>query len=126
MQQEYIYFNGERIARRDTSTGNVHYYLSDQLGSASVIVNGTNYSVQEQTDYYPFGSIAFNSAEVMGMPTVAGADGYPFVIVGQLAPDVGAITRFAPPVAGGGTGGAIELVVESGAEAIEVLAFTMP
>ncbi|MBI3896342.1 MAG: hypothetical protein HY313_10485, partial [Acidobacteria bacterium] len=33
---EYIYFSGQRIARR-TPSGTVHYYLSDRLGSARVM-----------------------------------------------------------------------------------------
>ena len=52
----YIYFNGQRIARRDASTGAVHYYFSDHLGSHSLItdVNGTM-PPQEESDFYPYG-----------------------------------------------------------------------
>jgi len=61
IQEEYIYFNGQRIARRDVGTGNVHYYFSDHLGSASVIADGSNGNVQEQMDFYPYGGIAYTS-----------------------------------------------------------------
>lgn len=60
MQEEYVYFSGERIARRDLPSGAVHYYFSSNLGSASVIASATG-TVQEQTDYYPYGGIAYNS-----------------------------------------------------------------
>jgi RHS repeat-associated protein len=60
MQEEYIYFNGQRIARRDVASSTVHYYLSDQLGSASVITDSSG-NVQEQMDFYPFGGVAYTS-----------------------------------------------------------------
>jgi len=52
--EEYVFFNGRRIARRDASTGAVHYYFSDHLGSASVIASATA-AIQEESDYYPYG-----------------------------------------------------------------------
>jgi len=65
LQEEYIYFNGQRIARRDASTGAVHYYFSDHLGSTSIVTDavGTlslcgSYSVatgEDESDYYPYG-----------------------------------------------------------------------
>ena len=60
MQNEYVYFNGQRIARRDLPSGNVHYYFSNHLGSASVITDSSG-NVQQQTDYYPYGGIAYNA-----------------------------------------------------------------
>jgi RHS repeat-associated protein len=50
---EYIFFNGKRVARRDVDNS-VHYYLSDNLGSASVITSATGV-VTEESDYYPYG-----------------------------------------------------------------------
>jgi hypothetical protein len=38
---EYVMFGGRRIARRDSS-GNVDYYIDDQLGSARVVTNATS------------------------------------------------------------------------------------
>ena len=54
--ENYIHFNGQRIARRDVSTGAVHYYFSDHLGTHSLVtdVNGTM-PPQEESDFYPYG-----------------------------------------------------------------------
>jgi len=60
MQEEYIYFNGQRMARRDVATNTVHYYFSDQLGSASVITDSSG-NLQQQMDFYPFGGVAYTS-----------------------------------------------------------------
>ena len=54
MQEEYIFFDGERIARRDISTNAVHYYFSDHLLSADVVTSNTG-GIQEESDYYPYG-----------------------------------------------------------------------
>jgi RHS repeat-associated protein len=51
---EYIFFNGERIARRDAPSGTVHYYFADHLGSASLITDASG-NVQKEADYYPYG-----------------------------------------------------------------------
>jgi RHS repeat-associated protein len=62
-QEEYIFFNGQRIARRDvSSTGatiGLHYYFSDHLGTHAVVETvatngGTN--CDQDIDYYPYGS----------------------------------------------------------------------
>jgi|HubBroStandDraft_1064217.scaffolds.fasta_scaffold02830_7 RHS repeat-associated protein len=60
INEEYVFFNGERIARVDRPSGTVHFYFSNPLGSASVI---TNYSgtIEQQTDYYPFGGVAYTT-----------------------------------------------------------------
>ena len=60
MQAEYVYFNGQRIARRDLPSGNVHYYFSNHLGSASLITDSSG-NIQQQTDYYPYGGVAYNA-----------------------------------------------------------------
>ena len=52
---EYIFFNGQRIARRDVATGNVYYYLADRLGSARVVTNATG-GVVEESDFLPYGT----------------------------------------------------------------------
>jgi hypothetical protein len=44
IKEEYIYFNGERIARVDRPSGTVHYYFSDHLGSASMITSASGTS----------------------------------------------------------------------------------
>ena len=33
--EEYIFFDGKRVARRDLPSGTVHYYFSDNIGSTT-------------------------------------------------------------------------------------------
>jgi uncharacterized protein RhaS with RHS repeats len=54
MQNEYVFFGGKRIARRDVPTGHKHYYFSDHLGSASVVTSDLGV-IQEESDYFPYG-----------------------------------------------------------------------
>jgi RHS repeat-associated protein len=56
INEEYIYLNGERVARVDRPSGTVNYYFSDNVGSASVITGATG-TVQEQYYYYPYGGL---------------------------------------------------------------------
>jgi RHS repeat-associated protein len=60
-EEEYIFFNGNRISRRDvSSTGAtiaVHYYFSDQVGSHSVVENATGTACEQDIDYYPYGGV---------------------------------------------------------------------
>jgi RHS repeat-associated protein len=51
---EYIFLNGKRIARRDSS-GNVDYYFADHLGTTRVVTNASG-TIQDDSDYYPYGS----------------------------------------------------------------------
>jgi RHS repeat-associated protein len=53
-QNEYVFFGGKRVARRDVPTGHKHYYFSDHLGSASVITSDLGV-IQEESDYFPYG-----------------------------------------------------------------------
>jgi RHS repeat-associated protein len=50
---EYVYFGGSRIARRDAS-GNVDYYFADRLGTARVVTNSGG-TILDDSDYCPFG-----------------------------------------------------------------------
>ncbi|HVG90257.1 MAG TPA: RHS repeat-associated core domain-containing protein, partial [Alphaproteobacteria bacterium] len=52
---EYVYFGGKRIARIDLPANTVHYYLSDHLDSTSIVASATG-TVEEESDYYPFGT----------------------------------------------------------------------
>ena len=56
LKSEYIFFDGERVARRDgaTGTGGVFYYFSDHLKTASVITDSSGV-VKAESDYYPWG-----------------------------------------------------------------------
>ncbi len=53
---EYMFFDGERVARRDgaTGTGGVFYYFSDDLKTASVITDSAGV-IKAESDYYPWG-----------------------------------------------------------------------
>ncbi len=50
---EYIFFGGKRIARRD-SANTVNYYFADHLGTARVATNSSGI-VCYNADFYPFG-----------------------------------------------------------------------
>jgi RHS repeat-associated protein len=56
INEEYVFFNGRRIARIDRPSGTVHYYFSDHLGSAGVITDASG-NVQERYFYYPYGGL---------------------------------------------------------------------
>lgn len=53
LKSEYIFFSGARIARRDLPS-TAHYYLSDNLGSSSVVVSSQGV-IENESDYYPYG-----------------------------------------------------------------------
>jgi RHS repeat-associated protein len=50
---EYIFFGGQRIARRESSN-NVTYYFSDHLGTARIVANSSGTPLDD-SDFYPFG-----------------------------------------------------------------------
>gem|GEM_PF-6274294 len=56
-QEEYIFFNGERIARRDvSSTGAtiaLHYYFSDHLGTYGVVEDFTGSQCEQAASAPP-------------------------------------------------------------------------
>lgn len=64
---EYIFLNGQRIARRDAD-GSVHYYFSDHLGSHSVIENATGTKCEQDMDYYPYGGVANDYCSSTSVP----------------------------------------------------------
>ena len=51
---EYIFFDGERIASRNGSSGAVNYYYTDQLGSIVTITDGNGTPCYEAT-FTPYG-----------------------------------------------------------------------
>src|SRR5437016_939861 len=55
LQSEYVFFNGERIARKDFPGNAVFYYFSDHLKTASVISDATGSNIKSESDYYPWG-----------------------------------------------------------------------
>ena len=56
INEEYIFFNGQRIARVDRPSGTVHYYFSNHLGSHTMITSATG-SCEQDIDYYPYGGV---------------------------------------------------------------------
>ncbi len=55
LKSEYVFFGGERVARRDlVAPAGVFYYFSDHLKTASVITDAIGNIVSE-SDYYPWG-----------------------------------------------------------------------
>ncbi|MGC2696072.1 MAG: RHS repeat-associated core domain-containing protein [Candidatus Angelobacter sp.] len=58
IQHEYIFFGGQRIARKDLPGNAVSYYYSDHLKRASVITDATG-TIKADSDYYPFGDLQF-------------------------------------------------------------------
>jgi len=52
---EYALFNGQKIARRDVSSGNVYYLFHDRLESYRTLTDPSG-NVKGESDYYPFGS----------------------------------------------------------------------
>jgi RHS repeat-associated protein len=55
LKSEYVFFDGERVARRDLfAPGGVFYYFSDHLKTASVITDSLG-NIKSESDYYPWG-----------------------------------------------------------------------
>jgi uncharacterized protein RhaS with RHS repeats len=55
LKSEYVFFDGERVARRDLiAPGGVFYYFSDHLKTASVITDSQG-NIKSESDYYPWG-----------------------------------------------------------------------
>jgi len=56
LKSEYVFFDGERVARRDgaTGAGGVFYYFSDHLKTASVITDSAGV-IKAESDYYLWG-----------------------------------------------------------------------
>lgn len=63
LKSEYVFFQKNRIARRDLATGIVSYYFSDNLHSASVI-SDANGNITFDSDHYPWGGeLAFVNSD---------------------------------------------------------------
>jgi RHS repeat-associated protein len=54
LKSEYVFFDGERVARRDFPGNAVSYYFSDHLKTASVITDSAG-NIKSESDYYPWG-----------------------------------------------------------------------
>ena len=51
---EYVFFNGERVARVDMPGNTPKYYFEDHLGSTDIVTNPTG-GIVEESDYVPYG-----------------------------------------------------------------------
>jgi RHS repeat-associated protein len=56
VQNNYVFFNGQRVARRDNA-GLIHYYFSDHLGTHGVVENQIASACEQDIDYYPYGGV---------------------------------------------------------------------
>jgi len=56
---EYLYMGKIRIAKVDVSSGNIHYYLNDRLGTPQIMTDDTGTIVWE-AEYKPFGEATVN------------------------------------------------------------------
>ncbi len=59
LKSEYVFFNDERVARRDFdplthAPVGVFYYFSDHLKTASVVTDSAG-NIKAESDYYPWG-----------------------------------------------------------------------
>jgi RHS repeat-associated protein len=56
LQSEYIFFDGERVARRDnpSTNGPVSYYLSDYLKTTDIVTDARG-NIKNESDFYPWG-----------------------------------------------------------------------
>ncbi|MCU1284061.1 MAG: Protein sidekick-2 [Acidobacteriales bacterium] len=60
ISNEYVFFDGKRIAKRD-STGAVNYYLADELGTSRMVLSASGVVLDDQ-DFYPYGAVASGSS----------------------------------------------------------------
>ena len=56
LKSEYVFFDGERVARKDFPGNSVAYYFSDNLKTASVITYSAG-NIKAESDYYPWGGM---------------------------------------------------------------------
>jgi RHS repeat-associated protein len=64
INEEYVYFNGARIARVDRPSGNAHYYFSNNVGSHTVVTNA-NGVCEQDIDYFPYGGVITDHCPVV-------------------------------------------------------------
>jgi len=57
VNHEYIFFSGQRVARRDIAGNTVHFYFSDHLGTHAVVMNAAGTQCEQDADYYPYGGV---------------------------------------------------------------------
>jgi RHS repeat-associated protein len=51
---EYVFFDGERVARKDLPGGAVSYYFSDHLKTTDIVTDAQG-NIKNESDFYPWG-----------------------------------------------------------------------
>ena len=54
LQSEYVFFDGERVARKDFPSGTVSYYFSDHLKTTDIVTDAQG-NIKNESDFYPWG-----------------------------------------------------------------------
>jgi RHS repeat-associated protein len=54
LQSEYVFFDGDRVARKDFPGNAVAYYFSDHLKTANIITDAQG-NITKESDFYPWG-----------------------------------------------------------------------
>jgi RHS repeat-associated protein len=54
LQSEYVFFDGERVARKDFPGNAVSYYFSDHLKTTDIVTDAQG-TIKNESDFYPWG-----------------------------------------------------------------------
>ena len=54
LTDEYVFFDGERVARKDFPSGAVSYYFSDHLKTTDIVTDSQG-NIKNESDFYPWG-----------------------------------------------------------------------
>jgi RHS repeat-associated protein len=54
LQSEYVFFDGERVARKDFPSLAVSYYFSDHLKTTDIVTDAQG-NIKNESDFYPWG-----------------------------------------------------------------------
>jgi RHS repeat-associated protein len=54
LTSEYVFFDGERVARKDFPGGAVSYYFSDHLKTTDIVTDAQG-NIKNESDFYPWG-----------------------------------------------------------------------
>jgi RHS repeat-associated protein len=53
--KRFVYFNGKIVSRRDSDTQKIYFFYSDHLGSMGVVTDQLGQTIENESDYYPYG-----------------------------------------------------------------------
>src|SRR5262249_44736534 len=54
LRSEYVFFDGERVARKDFPSNAVSYYFSDRLKTTDIVTDAQG-NIKNESDFYPWG-----------------------------------------------------------------------